>query len=168
MHLICHITVSCKFMCGSLQNAGILVSLVTITISIKEMCFWFVTWSIGTTCLNGYIYGWQFLKMSYHHAMFGEHWSCANRDVTNHVIKKSSNEWGLFMICHHLGQFGRNGLCCNWEMFLVCHVFKQDHGYLSDYRYCDIGGIMVLICHVILQDQFFKVSHDFIGWSISR
>ena len=31
------------------------------------------------------------------------------------------------MVCHRLAKFGGHSYCSSRNMFLVCHVIKQDH-----------------------------------------
>ena len=60
------------------------------------------------------------------------------------------------MVCHHLAKF----VCHRFyigDIFLVCHVIKQDHVVTEsgDYnnknpsRNWSSGDIMVLVCHMI-------------------
>ena len=69
-------------------------------------------------------------------------------------------ELELFMLCHHLAKFRGQRYCSSRDMFLVCHVIKQNHvikgsddydnrtigapSKSGGHRQCSSGDIMVL------------------------
>ena len=38
------------------------------------------------------------------------------------------------MVCYHLAKFGGHRYCSSRDMFVVCHVIKQDHKGSGDYN----------------------------------
>ena len=137
MYLIYHVTShghlierAYKFFGGnSLCYVTTLISLVAITIVMVEIqCFYFVACLFVNTCLKGYVNLWV-------EARHGESPSChvwwplvlckwrykifnTSRDLTK--------QREIFMVYHHFAKFGGHSYCSSKDMFLVCHVIKQD------------------------------------------
>ena len=69
--------------------------------------------------------------MSYHLAMFDGHWSNASEDIKylicNFINTSNFISQSHFMLCQHLAKWGGYRYCSSRDMFLVCHVIRQDH-----------------------------------------
>ena len=85
--------------------------------------------------------------------------------MSRDIAKPSNFVSGSSMAYHYLAKFGDHRYCTSRDMFLVCHVIKQEHvikelGDYNDrcsfkvsqhptkfvgYRHCGIGDIMFLV-----------------------
>ena len=79
------------------------------------------------------------------------------------ISQNHLNNWGLFMLCHHLSRLDGHKLCDNREMFLVCHVVKSSGDYIdkSPSRQVIIISSLVTIGTLIMEISWFS----FVMWS---
>lgn len=119
----------------SLQYVTTLINLVTTSILIMETCFSFDMQPLVKTCLKGYMNLWMEVSHTESPSChFGGYWSIINggrKYLIYHKTMQISDQvlygWELFMVCCNLAKFGGNRCCSRREMFLVCHLIKQNH-----------------------------------------
>ena len=149
MYLICQVASrdhliekACEFMGGnSLPYLTTLVSLVTISIVMIEICFSFChLTSHEHIFIKGYVnlwvdvrhgeppfyhVSWQLVQWKWRYKIFS-----MSRDLTkpSDWRIKWCYEWEHCMVYHNLDKFGGHRYCSTRDMmFLFYHVIKQDH-----------------------------------------